>query len=338
MGCCGSKKPEEPPQPTENAEPAQEGTQEKEVLEGLRVGKSNFIVGKLVAGGAFGKLHLGRNVMTGLEVAVKMESKSVDKKQLIFEFAFYRLLGVRKGIPKVHYFGPCGSYNALVMDLLGPTLEKMLVKCDGKFGLKTTAQLAVQLLELFEYFHGKGLIYRDTKPENFLLGQTNTDDYNVVHIIDLGLCKEYLDKNQNHIPFAEGKGITGTARYMSINNHLGREQGRRDDLEAVGYLLIYFFKGHLPWMGLTAKTTQQRYKMIADLKQQISVDELCAQMPEEFNKYLNIVRNLEFEDQPKYKILINMFNKLLSKNGFDPNDGFYDWDRSHRPRPKIQRR
>jgi hypothetical protein len=91
--------------------------------------------------------------MTGLEEAVKMESKSVDNKQLIFEFTFYRLLGVRKDIPKVHYFGPCGEYNALVMDLLSPTLEKMLVKCDGKFGLKTTAQLAVQLLELFEYFH-----------------------------------------------------------------------------------------------------------------------------------------------------------------------------------------
>jgi serine/threonine protein kinase len=190
MGCCGSKKPEEPPQPAQNAE----STQEKEVLEGLRVAKSNFIVGKLVAGGAFSKLHLGRNVMTGLEVAVKMESKSVDKKQLIFEFYFYRLVGVRKEIPKVHYFGPCGEYNALVMDLLGPILERKLVKCEGKFGLKTTAQLAVQLLELFEYFHGKGLIYRDTKLENFLLGQTNTDDCNVVHIIDLGLCKQYLDK------------------------------------------------------------------------------------------------------------------------------------------------
>jgi serine/threonine protein kinase len=213
MGCCGSKKPEESPQ---NAEPAQEETQEKQVIEGLRVGKSNFIVGKLVAGEAFGKLHLGRNVMTGLEVAVKMESKSIEKKQLIFEFAFYRLLGLRKGIPKVHYFGLCGEYNALVMDLLGPTLEKMLVKCDGKFGLKTTAQLAVQLLELFEYFHGKGLIYRDTKPENFILGQTNTDDYNVVHIIDLGLCKQYSDKNQNHIPFAEGKGITGIAQYICV--------------------------------------------------------------------------------------------------------------------------
>ncbi len=147
------------------------------------------------------------------------------------------------------------------------------------------------------------------------MGQKNTDDYNVVHVIDLRLCKEYLDKNQNHIPFTEGKGITGTARYMSINNHLGREQGRRDDLEAVGYLLINFFKEHLPWMGLTAKTTQQRYKMIADLKQQINVDELCAQMPEEFNKYLNIVRNLEFEDQPKYKILrTKILIRLFFKN------------------------
>jgi hypothetical protein len=91
-------------------------------------------------------------------------------------------------------------------------------------------------------------------------------------------------------------------------------------LEAVSYVSIYLFKGHLPWMGFTAKTTQQTYQMIAHLKQQISVDELCAQMPEEFNKYVNIVRNLEFEDQPKYKIVINMFNKFLSKNGFDPNN------------------
>src|ERR1700712_4446061 len=195
--------------------------------EGLSVGK-RYIIGKFIAGGSFGRLYLGKNVNTNEEVAIKMERKDIEKPQLIFEFAFFRRLKAdgkqrQKGIPRIHYFGSCGVWHALVMDLLGPSLEKVHERCNTKFSLKTTICLAIQLMDIFSYFHGKGLIYRDTKPENFLFGLSGTEKYNVVHIIDLGLSKEYLDDNGQHIPFVEGKGVTGTVRYMSINNHLGYE-------------------------------------------------------------------------------------------------------------------
>ncbi|CAG2119546.1 unnamed protein product, partial [Medioppia subpectinata] len=222
--------------------------------EGLRVG-SKYVVVRYVAGGSFGRFYLGKNIVTNEEIGIKLEKQDIEKKQLPFEFRFYKMLDAvdgprRKGIPRIYFFGPCGpAWNSLVMDLMGPSLENIHDKCGSKFSLKTTILIVNQLLDVFEFFHSKGLIYRDTKPENFMFGRSGTDTYNVVHILDLGLCKEYLDDEGKHIPYVDGKGVTGTVRYMSINNNRGKEQGRRDDMEALGYMFVYFLRGELPWIG-----------------------------------------------------------------------------------------
>lgn len=116
-----------------------------------------------------------------------MEKQSCSQKQVHLEYGFYKLLGTGRGVPKIHYFGPCGVWNALVMDMLGPTLLKMLEKCNGTFSLKTVVQLTIQMISLMDTIHTRGLVYRDTKPENFLLGLPGTPKWFVVHVIGKAL-------------------------------------------------------------------------------------------------------------------------------------------------------
>lgn len=160
-----------------------------------------------------------------------------------------------------------------------------------------------------------------------MLGSAGSPTQNIIHVVDFGLSKEYIDPVTNrHIPYREGKSLTGTARYMSINSHLGIEQSRRDDLEALGHLFVYFLRrGKLPWSGLKAPTLKDRYKKIGEVKQNIPVAELCSGYPEEFPYYLTYTRNLQFDEEPNYDMLKRCFSNLFSTLMFE-DDNTYDWN------------
>lgn len=168
--------------------------------------------------------------------------------------------------------------------------------------------------------HNCGLIYRDIKPDNFLIGANN-----LIFIVDFGMAKAYLDpRTLQHIPYREKKSLSGTARYMSINTHLGREQSRRDDLEAIGHVFFYFLRGSLPWQGLTAASNKEKYEKIGMKKQDISVSELCNGLPEEFAQYLQYARTLKFDATPNYSTLRGLFVNVMTRYG--PIEHFkYDW-------------
>ncbi|CAJ1340053.1 unnamed protein product [Effrenium voratum] len=171
--------------------------------------------------------------------------------------------------------------------------------------------------------HAKNFIHRDIKPDNFLIGLGKKA--NQVHIIDFGLAKKYRDpKTQQHIPYRENKALTGTARYASVNTHLGIEQSRRDDLEAVGYVLMYFNRGSLPWQGLKANSKKEKYEKIMEKKMSTPIEVLCKHFPCEFATYLNYCRSLRFEDRPDYAYLRRLLKDLFFREGYQ-YDFVFDW-------------
>lgn len=183
--------------------------------------------------------------------------------------------------------------------------------------------IADQILLRIEYIHSKSFIHRDIKPDNFLIGRGRRA--NVIYVIDFGLAKRYRDpKTHVHIMYRENKHLTGTPRYASINNHLGIEQSRRDDLESLGYVFMYFLRGSLPWQGLRANTKKQKYQKIMEKKMATPIDLLCKGFPDEFRIYFEYCRALRFADKPDYSYLRRLFKDLALRNDID-YDGNFDW-------------
>ncbi|KAI0783584.1 kinase-like domain-containing protein [Abortiporus biennis] len=286
---------------------------------------THFRVGKKIGEGSFGVVFEGTNILNNQPVAIKFEPRKSEAPQLRDEYRSYRTLNGTPGVPQVHYFGQEGLHNVLVIDLLGPNLEDLFDMCGRKFSIKTVCMAAKQMVTRVQAIHDKSLIYRDIKPDNFLIGVPGSKNANTIHIIDFGMAKHYRDpKTKVHIPYRERKSLSGTARYMSINTHLGREQSRRDDLESLGHVFMYFLRGGLPWQGLRAATNKQKYEKIGEKKQSTPIDELCEGFPEEFAIYMNYVRKLGFEETPDYDFLRELFSKVLKTLG-EPEDGVFDW-------------
>lgn len=289
----------------------------------LRVARK-FRIGPKIGSGSFGEIYAGTNVHTGEEVAIKLEPLKTKHPQLLYESKLYRVLQGGYGIPGVKWFGSEGDYNVLVIDLLGPSLEDLFNYCGKRLTLKSVLLLAEQMISRLEFMHSRSYIHRDVKPDNFLIG-TGTRKH-ICYVIDFGLAKKFQDpRTGRHIPYIEGKNLTGTARYASISTHLGIEQSRRDDMESLGFVLMYFLRGCLPWQGLKANTKKQKYQRILERKQATHPEQLCRGYPSEFRDYFAHCSAMGFEDRPDYRYLKRIFKDLFDHQGF-VDDGLYDWD------------
>jgi len=278
--------------------------------------------------GSFGELYLGRGPDSE-RVAIKVEKFDHSCKnlsaQLRHEYKVYRELVDCKGFCSIYFYGQTKDRNIMVMDLLQVSLEDKFTALAKRFSLKTILQIADQMLERIETLHSRHLIHRDIKPANFVLGRKDREEGNMIYAVDFGLSKRYRDpETLKHIPLKRGRPLTGTPRYASINSHHGQEQSRRDDLESIAYVLIYFFKGNLPWQGLKADNAQAKYKMIRDMKVKTPISELCANIPKEFASFLTYCRSLKFDQQPDYGMLRKKFQTLLAKQPGD-GDKYWDW-------------
>ena len=257
--------------------------------------------------------------------ALKFENNSNGNNLLEHESSIMLYI---KGpnIPYIKTYGTSGAFNILVMQLLGKNLQSLLIEMGGSFSIKTVCILAYQMISILERIHNKNIIHRDIKPENFLMGLDNNSKF--LYLSDFGLSKSYNQNSTTHYtPNKEGKKLTGTPRYASINAMRCLEQSPRDDLESIGYILVYLLKGELPWQNIIAKNKTEKIKKLLVKKIEICSSDLCLGLPNKIEKYIDYCRNLEFEDVPDYQMLKNLFIQILQQNKQE-FDYIYDWSKS----------
>ena len=280
---------------------------------------NKYLCIKKIGQGSFGQIY--EAFYNNEKFALKFENRKNNYNLLQNEAAIINYL---KGpnIPFVKSFGFTSQYNILVMQLLGKSLENLLME-RKIFSLKTVCMVGYQMINILEFIHEKHILHRDIKPDNFVMGLDELS--NIVYLIDFGLAKKYRSMTTLiQYPMVKKNKLTGTARYASINALKGYEHSRRDDLESVGYILIYFLKGKLPWQGIHTKTKEEKYKKILEKKVEISSNELCDGIPKEFAEFLEYIKNLGYNEKPEYEMLRHLFDNIMEKNKFN-YDYIYDW-------------
>lgn len=266
--------------------------------------------------GSFGEVYSGRIRCNCQPIAIKLEQ--IHKDSTIFnESNFLIHLNKIERIPKLIWVGIQGNYNILIMNLLGSSLKNLMKLCQGKFTLATTLKISIQILEILRKIHDKGVVLRYLKPENMVIG--TGDNKNFVYLIDFGISK-YYSYYGIHIPYNSHKNyIIGNRNFISININNNIEGSRRDDIESLGYNLVYFMKGILPW------SKDRDIKIILDKKINTSLDELCEELPYEFKEFIRYARKLEFTERPSYYYLKELLIRAANKNEINLDKVEYDW-------------
>jgi len=324
-------------------------------------GSKRFKLEHELGAGSFGRIYSGTDLQTGDAVAVKIEPVACKYPQLVYEARVYMRLGAKRGIPHMYFVGREGDYNVLVMQRLGPNLEELFTRCNRRFSLSTVLLLADKMLALVQKVHDAGFVHRDIKPDNFVVGRgDDAEQRRQLFIIDFGLSKCFLNPDTGaHIEYRRDKSLTGTARYASVRNHQGAEQSRRDDLESLGYVLLYFLKGELPWQNLRRRrgggapapaSSADKYAAMLRVKLETlsqaptatatvtttTTAELFEGVPSIFEEYFAIVKQLAFTETPDYRRLRRLFKDLFLSSGFMEGGGgggggqqhvVFDWEK-----------
>ena len=284
-----------------------------------RIFFNKYKIIKSIGEGSFGQIYSAKYDNNWF--ALKFENRLKSQNLLENEGHIMSYLQ-SKYLPYIYSFGYSGEYNVLVMELMGKSLESIFENSKPKkFSVNCVAKLGLQMMEILQYIHNMHIIHRDIKPDNFVLGRGEKSKN--LYLLDFGLAKKYRSsKSLKHYPMIKRKNLTGTARYASINALNGLTQSRRDDLEAVGYVLLYFLRGKLPWQGIHVKNKEDRYHKIMEIKIETKPEELCKGFPKEFESYIRYCRGLDYKDDPEYNYLKKLFNDVL--RGY--SESVYDWD------------
>jgi len=299
--------------------------------------KGRWRIAYQIGMGAFGEIYVARNMGTRERVAIKVEVADEKKQALRAEVAIMRRL---QGCPYVCHFISCGrqgNINFLVMELLGTNLSDLRKRQPrGCFSMLTVCRLTCEMIKALQSLHSMGVLHRDVKPSNFVLGgkyshPNDPEAQSRLYIIDFGLSRKFVDQDGHIKSPRPNAGFRGTARYASVNSHKGRELSPRDDLWSVLYMIIEFATGTLPW-----RSERDRDK-VGEIKEKfMSGKKLVRGLPSEFEEFMAYLQSLKYEDKPDYDLLIGLFRSLMLRimglplSYLDPNSQFkpppYDWD------------
>ena len=286
-----------------------------------------ILLNKKIGSGSFGQIYQCLNKKTNEMLACKIESINELKPQLYHESKIMQLMKNCTGFPTCYDFILTEQDKILIMDLLGPNLDTIMNKLPNKnslkrFSFKTSLMIMIQCLDRLKSLHEKGIIHRDIKPENFVIGPKNKE--RIIYLIDFGLSKK-ISKDKIIPTVKADRNIIGTMRYISMNTHQGYEQGKRDDLESLFYIIIYFIKGELPWQNIKTKSKAEKYSKIFEIKKKVTENgDLVEGLPLEMAKILEYILGLNFFEKPNYLLIKNAVEIML--NNFNlSNDLQFDW-------------
>jgi serine/threonine protein kinase len=290
---------------------------------------NNYRLIKKIGKGSFGEVFLVSD-KDGNEYACKAEKKG-SKNRLRGESYIYKRFASKnlECVPNVYNYMETPKYNLLIIQLLGKSLDDIFDECKNNIDLGTVMKLGVTIIEHLEKIHRVGILHRDIKPNNFMFGLGNKS--NDLYVMDFGLSKKWY-VNGNHVEYKSGRSMIGTARYASLNIHVGTEPSRRDDMESVGYMLVYLIKGSLPWQGLKKKTKENPMDKIGEKKMMVDLKSLCSGLPDCFYDYINYTRNLQFTEKPEYGFLKDLFISSASTNNIELK---YFWETPIKCEKKI---
>ena len=272
--------------------------------------------------GSYSTIYEGMNIETNERVAIKLESRnnSIENQLLQNEIFYLYKLRHCPGIVKLITTGRTKKYNILIETLLGSTLYSLFLDHNKNFTLKDICLISLQCISRLETVHNKGIIHCDIKPENFSIGLR---EKRIIYLLDFGISKKYRsDRTKKHIQFSITKTMCGTARYASMNALSGLQLSRRDDLESLSYMILYFLTKKLPWQGITAKTLEKRYKKIYDKKAELEKWDKFKILPIQIQNFIKYCRNLGFSEDPNYKLMRSYFYDLMKLNNFEDDKNF----------------
>ena len=306
-----------------NSNKKENNNQSNPVLLNMLIFKKYRVL-NLISKGIFGEIYLVINENNNEFFAMKTEK--IDSNNQLLELEAYNLYSIKGfGIPELKTFGIIKNYKILIEQLLSKSLEELFLDYNYKFSMKDICLISLQLIDRIEFIHNKTLVHRDIKPKNFLIDK---NDANTIYLTEFGLCCKYCSSRTGKHILPGFKGtFTGTLRYSSANSQRGNQQSRRDDIESLGYTILYFMKGKLPWDNINQSYNEKEiYLKTYAMKKYMPIDKLCKGLPDEMKKYFKYTKGLKFQEKPNYEFLRNLFKKILKNEGIENyEDIHFSW-------------